>query len=530
MGPVHCLLLLLVVVVAQRCEPFAGEPTICQGLVGYDVWVPPGFTQANISAVLISTGVTASALLPGGCARAAAVAACSAAFRVCGNDGLPLPLCINYCYSYATVCPLGELLNCSAVDPFLGPSLLWAEYTNRTGSLQECVIANESTPEINCPLPFIWDARKDSCAMKCPPIGLDDAHSNQISWRLMQVLGTLSVFSSVLVGIVSYHQWKFSFTQGGGGTQSSLRRLPKFAMLNVWIAGLLGWSGDIFPKWWNTWEEELCADKWTLRDTSSTSCFYTSITGYLGRTAHAYWVATLLYTLIMNMPGFYALQVPLRDSERLPLFPGTVRLVVMAWVIPTIQWLIVISNGWFNASNGPSACTADSTVHDGNVLLFSTLLPLTGACGMSTIIIFIFVVYLFFEGWAIAKSQWRFIMVCVVYVFCIWIVISFTWHVYTVRHEFEKRITYAITTSAASNGAIHYASIYDSPINLGWIIFVSSVTSAVPFLMSMVFISYSYLAFYKNLLLKGVCTFEGDSATAAVTVTAESTTSSTHYL
>ena len=113
------LVIAVVVVSAQLGEPFASEPALCRGLIDYNVWVPPGYTQVNLSEGMIATGILSTSLLPGPCARIAAVAACSQAFRACGTDNLPLPLCTDYCTAHSTevallMGPMGG--RCSALD------------------------------------------------------------------------------------------------------------------------------------------------------------------------------------------------------------------------------------------------------------------------------------------------------------------------------------------------------------------------------------------------------------------------------
>lgn len=39
---------------AQTCEPFAGSPTYCDCLTDYDVYVPPGVTQATLASTLLA--------------------------------------------------------------------------------------------------------------------------------------------------------------------------------------------------------------------------------------------------------------------------------------------------------------------------------------------------------------------------------------------------------------------------------------------------------------------------------------------
>lgn len=216
-------------------------------------------------------------------------------------------------------------------------------------------------------------------------------------------------------------------------------------------------------------------------------------------------------TLLMFLPGFSKLQIPLRPIERLPLFPGSVRLLFLAWGIPFIQWLIAISNGWFNSTAGPLGCTVDPTLRDGQLLLLTTLLPLMIPCSISSLIIITFAASLFLEGWTIARTQWRLLLVSLIYLIRLWIVMSFTWFAYTSRHENARRVTNAILKSAESGGAVNYASVYHSPINSGWQIFVAGVTSLIPFLMSLSFlISTPYLNFYMRLFTRGRCSYDSE--------------------
>lgn len=52
-----CLSLLLITSLplsaAQSCEPFAGSPEYCVGIVNYPVYIPPGLDQANLSALVL---------------------------------------------------------------------------------------------------------------------------------------------------------------------------------------------------------------------------------------------------------------------------------------------------------------------------------------------------------------------------------------------------------------------------------------------------------------------------------------------
>ena len=477
------LFFVLSVCLGQTCQPFAGEPELCRGLVGYSVWVPPGLTQAGLSSALLSSGVIASALLPGECARAAARSACSQTFRACGDDGLPLPLCLDYCQQYAPICG-AQIFNCSAPDLVFAPLGLWQQETNRTGVPQQCVIANQTNRDVSCPLPFITNPLLDQCSIKCPPTGLDDSHINGLTKKFAIIGGSLSVVVSAF--LLPYLAWcNFGVERSN--------------MFEMWLSIFISSVGDVVPKW-QTDKEIMCEDDWTLRRRDSSSCLFTSFTGYWARQAVTYWGMINMYRVAKKL-----FQLDWTGAlERREIFWWLDEQLVfklVGWGMPTLQYIIALSKDWISSGSGIYSCSVNTVVYNGWVNNALALFPLTFVVSITTFFIIAIVWKITKYGWRIIKAHWNTVAMCTIYAMVVWYIIIFAWHIYDVRETVTSRITTYI--GCAVSAPDPSVCVYRSALNEPWQLSVIFLTSFYPLLLFITFVPRGPMDFYSEVIKTG---------------------------
>lgn len=471
---------------AQTCEPFAGSPSVCSGLIGYPVWLPPGTTQAELARQFVSSGALASSLLPGECARASAVSICSQFFRACGTDGSPLPLCGDFCDLGASVCgPAGaQTFNCTAAMDFARPGeRLWQWFTNGTAFPDSCAVANASTPVIDCPTPFIPNGATDQCTIKCPPTGLDDESVNDKTIKIAIVGGSLSIFCAL--ALLPYLAWV-----------ASTRKNTNY-MFNVWLTILISAIGDVVPKWLSV-HEIMCSDPYTLRRRDSTSCLFTSFTGIWSRQATAYWTMFAMYRVF---------EILYRVDWTKRLKPEHTKIVwltenfvfsLVGWGFPTIQYVIAVAGDWISTS-GPYSCGVDSTPYGGWVNNGLTLLPLTVVETITTFFIVVIVYKIWRTGWNVVREHWNTVMLCCIYAFVVWYIVIFAWDTFRIRDRITEHIVDFIQCSAVTGGAPGVCR-YDSAISINWQLSVVAFTSFYPVPMFAVIFPRGPMQFYRNVI------------------------------
>lgn len=469
---------------AQACQPFAGMPSICAGLINYPVWLPPATSQASLADALISSGVLASTLLPGNCARAMVVMACSLTFRACGSDELPLPLCSDFCDRGASDCGAASVSttwNCTnAVDPVLAPARLWQAYTNRTGVPESCAVANVSTPGIICPTPFIMNNATDQCVMKCPPPSLDDSSVNHKTILIALIGGSISVVCALLM--LHYLAWL------------SIQRKQINYMFNVWLAIFISAVGDVVPKWQSS-EEIMCSDSYTLRRRSSGVCVLTTFTGFWARQAIAYWTMFAIYRVYEILYRVNWTRALKPENARFGWLTENLVFSLIAWGFPTVQFLIVLAGDWITTAS-PYGCSVDTSPHGGWMYNGVTLLPLTIVEVITTIFVVSIVVKILATGARVATEHWSTVALCSIYAFAAWYIIIFAWYTFRIRDRFTERVVEFIQCSTSTDGESN-ACHYRSAVSVNWQLSVIAFTSFYPVLMFIISFGKGPLQLYR---------------------------------
>lgn len=465
------------------CEIFAGNPPLCNGLFGGLIWVPPGLTQQNLSATLIGAGAQAVVVLPGDCARFSIMVICSQAFRACGVDGLPLPLCPQLCqFSNEECAGITAPFDCNARDPVFSPEPLWTEITNRTGSPQTCEVADEEEPEIICPFPFIENPVVDRCVMKCPPTGIDDKRTNDPMWIILRIFPPLAIIVELLL-IPSFWARRNA-------------RVGYRYIVYWWICQLIASCSDLLGKW-DTWENYICLDKWTVRDQSSTICGLSVIGTIFGRNASVFWIVVITYTILIRFKNWSRFRL-FGAEGRFPMISDSLVYHVCTWVPPAIALIIAYSNHWINANGGPFTCYIITDAANGWASNILSLIPLTVGVAMSTVFMGIIMFHVIRNGIAVVKSQWRILYMCAVYSTSVLLVIIFAWTTFTQEDEIKKEATRYLTC-VLFTGSEKLCSPFENPVDRGLQLTVITLSSAVPVAVGVAFIDRQAFEFWMNI-------------------------------
>lgn len=453
------------------CQQFAGSPSICQGLFSNPIWIAPGYSQANISSTLISQGTNAVVVLPKPCAQLAIMVACSMAFRACGVDGLPLPLCPSLCEEANSACAGSTSFDCDEVDPVFTGEPLWITETNRTGVEQSCLVANATNPNIVCPYPFIDNPKEDKCTIKCPPTGIDDKHTNDALWIILRLFAPIAIVVELTILPVLWSNWKV--------------RSDQQYIFFLWICFLGASICDIFGKWLS-WEDYICQDQWTVRDQSSTICGISVIGPQMLRDASVTLICVIMYLILCRFKGF----------ERLRLF-GPVGyfnniseplvLHFFVWAPPVISLIVSYSKHWVSAEGGPFTCyTVTNTLHGWSANLLTTL-PLTITAAISTGLMVVVAAYIVKNGIQIALQQWRMLFLCLLYTITVWIILSFAWATFAQRDEITNAITKFLECVVVT-GSQDLCPALNNPLNTNLQLVSIALSTSVPIIIGVPFI------------------------------------------
>lgn len=403
------------------------------------------------------------------------VVGCTQTFRICGSDGLPLPLCLDYCEALPKECGF----NCSVEDPILKGVPLWQTETNRSGTPQVCAQAREE--EVNCPLPFLSNPNADQCTFKCPPTGLDDETINDRTITLAIVGGSLSVASSVL--LLPYLYW------ASAGVRKNF-------MVEMWLAIFISATGDLVPKWKSA-KDIMCSDDYTLRTRSSSSCLYTSFTGFWGRQAVTYWGMINMYRLTETIYRLHWMRKLTHDKITWWL-DDTLVCNLIGWGLPSLQFIIALARGWINASSGPYSCAVDASLYGGWVNNGLALLPLTFVVSATTLFIFAIFYKMAMLGRAVVRQYWNMLVVCSIYAAVVWYIIIFAWHTFSIRDRVTERIVDYIGCAVGTGGSP--SCEYHGVINTGWQLSVVFMTSFYPVFLFIPFMLSGPLQFYGKII------------------------------
>lgn len=470
---------------SQSCQKFAGSPSICEGLFSSPIWVPPGYTQTNLSETLINSGTNAVVLLPKPCAQLAIVIACSSAFRICGTDGLPLPLCPDYCEEANLVCSGLTSFNCNQVDPIFADQPLWIDETNRTGTEQDCRIGNATNPSINCPYPFIENPLEDKCTLKCPPTGIDDKHTNDALWTILRVFAPIAIVVEIIILPGLWGNWKAKSDQQ--------------YIFFLWICFLGSSICDIFGKWLS-WEDYICQDKWTVRTQSSTICGISVIGPQMLRDASVTLVCAIMYLIICRFKGFQRFRL-FGPSGYFSNISEPLVLHFFIWAPPGISLIISYSKHWVTAEGGPFTCYTTTNTLSGWAANMLTSLALTITAAISTFLMGIVATYIIKNGYQIALQQWRVLFLCLFYTIVVWIVLSFSWATFAQRHAITEAVT-KFLECVAFTGSQDLCPPLNNPINTNLQLVSMALSTSVPIIIGVPFIlNRQVLDFWRQFLV-----------------------------
>lgn len=391
--------------------------------------------------------------------------------------------------------------NCSDTDAATGgPLWLYESPSISNGPPDACQIANASTPLISCPYPFIWHPEKESCLMKCPPVGLDNEKQQYTVWVTAWVLSTLS-----LIGCLFHIPPMILQYRGSAGGYA----------LWWFVCQAFGNLG-ILCGHWQPWDEFLCRDKWNIRNGDSFYCGLSFLFNYFGYLNSTLWVVFIMYRILCAMTrGSTSLFAP---SGPISFIGEHKAFLIIGFVPHTIAIFVIFGLGWVSAASSYTCQVDPAKWH----FYPFVLIPLTVYVSLSTLLAFVVIFYVAKNGIHAIVTQWRIFALSVYYTFTVVTVVTIAFYGTENTDETFRRVmayVMCVVTSARSNCAYH------PPLAWGVNYLAIFLTVSVAFFMSLLFLTKSTFSAWRYIIGKVTGLYKVNEYKAPGSTTANSNSS-----